>query len=160
MFEVYLGIGSNIGDSKMHLQNCVEALNLNIGNVSHVSSVYETKAWGNQNQANFFNQVVQISTDILPFELLKKIKELEIVLGRTKTEKWGPRVVDIDILLFSNFHFTAANLQIPHTFLQERRFVLVPLLEINPALIHPILMKNVGKLLEECKDSAWIKKLN
>ena len=160
MFEVYLGIGSNIGDSKMHLKNCVEALNLNIGKVSHVSSVYETKAWGNQNQANFFNQVVQISTDILPFELLKKIKELEIVLGRTKTEKWGPRVVDIDILLFSNFHFTAANLQIPHAFLQERRFVLVPLLEINPALIHPILMKNVGKLLEECEDSAWIKKLN
>jgi len=160
MFEVYLGIGSNIGDSKMNLQNCIEALNLNIGKVSIVSSVYETEAWGNQNQANFFNQVVQISTDILPFELLKKIKEIEIHLGRTKTEKWGPRVVDIDILLYSNFHFTAANLQIPHAFLQERKFVLAPLAEINPDLIHPILMKKMGILLEECKDTAWIKKIN
>lgn len=160
MFEVYLGIGSNIGDSKMHLQNCIEALILNIGKVSNVSSMYETEAWGNQNQANFFNQVVQISTDILPFELLKKIKELETHLGRTKTEKWGPRVVDIDILLYSNFHFTAANLQIPHAFLKERRFVLAPLAEINPELIHPILVKKVGILLEECKDTAWIKKLN
>ncbi|MFC3809713.1 2-amino-4-hydroxy-6-hydroxymethyldihydropteridine diphosphokinase [Lacihabitans lacunae] len=160
MFEVYLGIGSNIGDSKMHLQNCIEALNLNIGKVSNVSSVYETEAWGNQNQANFFNQVVQISTDILPFELLKKIKELETHLGRTKTVKWGPRVVDIDILLYSNYHFTAANLQIPHAFLKERRFVLAPLAEINPALIHPILMKKMGILLEECKDTAWIKKIN
>lgn len=137
--SVYIGLGSNLGDRRAHLADAIHYLqnSLNI-RVIATSSIMETLPWGHTDQPDFLNGVTEIRTDFSPAELLKFLKEGEQFLGRTPTEKWGPRVIDMDILLFGNRIINDTHLIVPHPEMTRRRFVLDPLLELNPDVIHPI----------------------
>ncbi|MEY4875951.1 MAG: 2-amino-4-hydroxy-6-hydroxymethyldihydropteridine diphosphokinase, partial [Bacteroidota bacterium] len=116
------------------------------------SSIYRTKAWGNENQNDFLNQCLIIETELSAESCLQKILLIEQNLGRKREEKWGPRTIDIDILFFNSEIVDKPNLQIPHPYLHLRRFTLAPLHELIPDFIHPILKKNISELLLHCKD--------
>ncbi|CAM4238807.1 2-amino-4-hydroxy-6-hydroxymethyldihydropteridine pyrophosphokinase [Streptococcus penaeicida] len=138
MTNVYLSLGSNMGDRQNYLAQAIEALSqLPDTETKAVSSLYETPAWGNTNQASFLNMVCQLETDLEPLALLEWIHQIEADLGRVRHEKWGPRTIDIDILLFGQKEMDSEVLTIPHPFMTERAFVLVPLLEIAPNVIIP-----------------------
>lgn len=130
---VFLSLGSNIGDRKAYLKQAIEMLSEKISLVK-ISSIYETAPWGKTDQAGFLNQVVQAHTDLDPFELLKVVQEVENALGRVREEHWGPRTMDVDILFYGQqaIQQPKLGLNIPHTRLWERAFVLIPLLEIAP----------------------------
>ena len=154
--KVVLILGGNLGDRE-------ELLNQAIGSISEknrliaFSAIYETQAWGSVAHGNFLNQVIQIETQFSPEKLLEKIQQIEKRLGRKRTETWGDRTMDIDILYYGNEVIDTPDLTIPHPFIQERRFVLVPLAEILPDMIHPVLSKSNRKLLEECQDSCEVR---
>ncbi len=145
----YIGIGSNLGNRK---QNCLEAIRLLSGGgiaVRKQSSAYETEPWGVKDQPRFINVAIEIETDKTPIELLYFFKEVERKLGRTETGKWGPRVIDLDILLYDDVVMKEPGLEIPHPLMHEREFVLKPLAEIAPDKLHPLLKKKVRELLSE-----------
>jgi len=152
--DILLLLGSNLGN---RLSNLKEARR-QLGTVVASSSIYETAAWGNPNQGSFLNQVVEIDTDLSPEDLLKKIKDIEITMGRHRIEKWGPRIIDIDILFYNDTSINTPDLIIPHPEIQNRRFTLVPLLELTN-MVHPVLKKTIGQLLEECKDPLPVTRL-
>jgi 2-amino-4-hydroxy-6-hydroxymethyldihydropteridine diphosphokinase len=137
--SVYIGLGSNLGDRNAHLADAMHYLR-NSSNIRVVatSAFLETLPWGHTDQPDFLNGVTEIRTDFSPAELLKFLKEGEQILGRTPTERWGPRVIDLDILLFGNRIIKDTDLVIPHPEMTRRRFVLDPLLELNPHGVHPI----------------------
>lgn len=138
MQTVYLGLGSNRGDRQANLDRaraCIEAVE---GiTITRVSSVYLTAPWGKTDQEDFLNQVIEIETELEPLPLLHKLQEIEIKLGRQRYEPWGPRVIDLDVLLYGRESMTSQELTIPHPFISQRLFVLVPLLEIAPQLVFP-----------------------
>jgi 2-amino-4-hydroxy-6-hydroxymethyldihydropteridine diphosphokinase len=125
-----------------------------------VSSIYETAAWGMENQEAFLNQVLEIETNLNPDELLQSILQIEEGLGRKRELKYGPRTIDIDILFFNDQVIDQEGLKIPHPQLQNRRFVLVPLNEIASNKIHPIFKKTISQLLAECPDPLTVNKFN
>jgi len=137
--SVYIGLGSNLGDRHAHLADAMHYLQ-NSSNIRVVatSSFLETLPWGHTDQPDFLNGVTEIRTDFSPAELLKFLKDGEQILGRTPAERWGPRVIDMDILLFGNRIIKDTDLVIPHPEMTRRRFVLDPLLELNPHGVHPI----------------------
>lgn len=149
MAIVYLSIGSNLGRRE---ENCLEAVELlkETGMiVRRISSLYETEPWGMKDQPYFINMVVEVETDLEPEELLKVLKGLERRMGRTETVKWGPRVIDLDILLYNDIIYDSPDLKIPHPLMQERDFVLRPLAEIAPEKLHPLLKKTISELLQD-----------
>lgn len=149
--KVVLILGGNRGDRKELINQAVRF----ISEKNHLvasSAIYETQAWGNVAKGNFLNQVIQIETSVSPEKLLEQVQEIEKKLGRKRTETWGDRTMDIDILYFEDEVIQTPNLTIPHPFIQDRRFVLVPLTEILPDMIHPTLGKSNRTLLEECQD--------
>lgn len=159
MEQVFLAIGTNIGDRKANLLEAINFINQEIGSVQMASSIYETAAWGLENQASFLNQVLLIkpqNKDWNPLILLAKCQQIEIKMGRVKFEEWGPRLIDIDILFCDNLVLNEAVLSIPHQLLQERKFVLIPMAEIAPDLVHPVFQKTIQKLLEECADKLLV----
>ena len=161
MADVYLSIGSNEGDRLQNLQKSIQLLSL-VPDVLvlKLSSVYETEPWGAGEQSKFLNAVVKIQTTIKPHELLKYIHGLEKELGRQREKKWGPRTLDIDILLYDSLVYSDAQLIIPHLHFQERRFVLEPLAEIAPHLIPPVSNGlQVIELLENCSDSSNVTRI-
>ena len=128
----YLGLGSNLGDSKKNLRRAIELISHIDGvNLISVSSFYETEPWGNLNQPNFINAAVRIQTDLEPLKLLDKLQRIENELGRVRLEHWGARTIDIDILYIDDINMDSDRLKLPHPFMLERDFVLVPLSEIN-----------------------------
>lgn len=134
----YLGLGSNIGNTKDNLDSAIKILNESKNcNILQVSSFYKTKPVGVTNQPDFLNAVVKIETQLSPEELLKLINSIENKLGRIRTIKWGPRTIDIDILIYGNIIINKENLVIPHPAMMERSFVLEPLSEIEPNMIMP-----------------------
>lgn len=138
MTVAYLSIGSNIGDRLDHLVKSVQALHSHVGmDVLAVSSIYETAPVGYTDQADFLNIVVCVETDKSAIELLRICQEIEHGLGRVRTIRWGPRTVDLDILLYSNENIETEDLVVPHPRMHERAFVLIPLLEIAPMVSHP-----------------------
>jgi 2-amino-4-hydroxy-6-hydroxymethyldihydropteridine diphosphokinase len=153
MNTAYLLIGGNLGDRAAYLAEAVKQISVVCGRVTSISSLYETAAWGNTNQPHFLNQAILLKTPFTPQMVLQKCLAIEKQLGRHREIKWGPRSIDIDILLYNNAQITAHNLQIPHPFLQERRFVLQPLCEIIPNYHHPILHKTLQQLLVNCPDT-------
>ena len=158
MNKVFLLTGGNLEDRMQNLQKAESLLEECVGQILKKSSVYETAAWGNTAQPSFLNQVIEIST-LLPAEkVLSTILEIEQKLGRIRLEKMGPRMIDIDILYFNHSIFFSTNLIIPHPQLHNRRFVLVPLAEIAPEFVHPILQKNSQQLLQACDDLLEVKK--
>jgi 2-amino-4-hydroxy-6-hydroxymethyldihydropteridine diphosphokinase len=125
--------------------------------VKKCSLIYETDAWGKKKQNKFLNAVININTRLGPKNLLKKLKEIEIKAGRTKTEKWSEREIDIDILFYDDLIYEKDGIMIPHKELHNRNFVLVPLNEIAPDLRHPRMKKKVSKLLKDSKDKLKVR---
>lgn len=150
--EVYLLLGSNLGHRKKNLSEALHQIGLRAGAIQKVSSIYETQAWGKTDQPTFLNQVVQISCPLTPHELLTKLLAIEDELGRQRNEVWGPRQMDLDILFFGEDAVHEPDLVIPHPGIANRRFTLVPLAEIAPDFIHPLLKKSCRQLLAECTD--------
>jgi len=157
---VYLGIGSNIGDRK---ENCIEAIRLlresPFISVTKISSFYETEPVGYENQRPFINCALEIETTLEPEMVLKTCQGIEKTLGRERRVRWGPRVIDIDILLYGNKIVKRADLKIPHPIMHERGFVLIPLSEIAPETIHPVYKKKISDLLKGLKDTHSVVRL-
>jgi 2-amino-4-hydroxy-6-hydroxymethyldihydropteridine diphosphokinase len=157
---VVILLGSNLGDRKHLLKEAAEQLSLHVGGIIKYSSYYETKAWGNEDQPDFLNQVLVCETRHKPIDVLKSCLSVEKNLGRDRKEKWGSRTIDIDILYFEQEIIATPELKIPHPFLHERRFTLVPLCEVLPDFIHPVFNFSTKQLLEQCRDLLEVSKLN
>lgn len=145
---VYLALGSNMGNRLSNLKAAVLNLTPQM-TVKQKSSVYETPPWGFTEQDAFLNQVVKVTTYLEPEPLLRHLKRMETALGRVPNFQNGPRVIDIDILFFDNTIINTPPLVVPHPRLHERAFVLVPLAEIEPDFVHPILQRPINKILED-----------
>lgn len=143
---VYLALGSNLGNRLANLKNAISNLTPQL-DVKKKSPVYETPPWGYADQPAFLNQAVMAETYLAPDDLLAHLKRLETALGRTPTFANGPRVIDIDILFYDDAIIDSPPLQIPHPRLHQRGFVLVPLNDIAPELIHPSLGKSISEML-------------
>ncbi len=159
MNTVYLMTGGNIGDRLQYLNNASVEIERLAGKIVAKSSIYETEAWGYINQQPFLNQVLKIETELQPSKLLQTLLEIELQSGRERKIKMGPRTIDIDILFYNNEIITTPTLTIPHSQIQNRRFVLTPLNEIAANLIHPVLQKNIAELLNECMDKLQVNKI-
>ena len=157
MNEVYLLLGSNEGNRKENLETARQFIAFRCGEIVSRSSLYETEAWGIKEQNSFLNQAICVFTHLAPTDLLHTLKSIEKQTGRTDTIKWGPRVIDIDILFYENDVIDTPELKIPHPFIQERRFTLTPLNEIAATFIHPVLKKTVAQLLKECPDTSSVR---
>ena len=155
--KVYLLLGSNLGDRLQVLQAARESVETQIGGIIAFSSIYETAPWGVLNQPAFLNQVLKIETELAPEEILRIILEIEHELGRVRYERWGARVIDIDMLYFDSMILDSARLTLPHPRLHERRFTLIPLAEIAPHFLHPIFKKDSLELLQDCDDTSEVK---
>ena len=146
----YLGFGANLGDRKNNLAYAINALNSRPDlTVLRTSGVYETEPWGLTNQPKFLNMAAEIATSIAPDELLERVKKLEQDMGREDGPRLGPRLIDIDILLLEDLVVDEPNLIIPHASLHLRAFVLVPLAELTPDSVHPVLGVTIGHLAEQ-----------
>lgn len=154
--NVFLGIGSNIGNRAGNIHDAIGLLEKNVGKIAKKSHVYETQPWGEPNQDPFYNQVVMLNTTLDPRDLLDKISRIERELGRERKEKWGPRVIDIDILFYGKRVIRDKGLEIPHPELHKRGFVLVPMMEIAPEFEHPILNKQIDDLYMNCEDESAV----
>ena len=159
MGKVYLLLGGNLGDRKMLIANAEDELRKQIGDIVLKSSLYETKAWGREQQPNFLNKALAINTKLNAFEILKIIQNIEIKLGRKRVEHWGSRTMDIDILFYENEIIDTEDLKIPHPLINMRKFVLSPLLEIIPDFIHPGLKKSIKELYLICEDKLEVTKI-
>ncbi|OKS85483.1 2-amino-4-hydroxy-6-hydroxymethyldihydropteridine diphosphokinase [Mucilaginibacter polytrichastri] len=159
MINVFLLLGSNLGDRQLFLKQAIAGIE-NMAEIVKLSSVYETEAWGKEGEPDYLNQVVLVKTDLLPRAMLKKLLDLEKSLGRKRNEKWGSRTIDIDILFFGEMVINdAPGLMVPHPRLHERRFTLEPLGELDPQFVHPVLKKSILQLKNELTDSLIVKKL-
>lgn len=155
--KTYLLLGSNLGDRKLILKNAAVVISQKIGVIESYSSIYETLAWGIEDQPAFLNQVIKVETSLHPQKLLTTINGIEKELGRVRHQKWGERLIDIDILYYNEDIIETENLVIPHPEIINRRFTLIPLAEIAPNYIHPIIKKNQSALLEICPDKLEVK---
>ena len=158
MNRAYLLIGGNLGDREKNFAMAKTYLEQYCGSVVQSSSLYETAAWGKTDQPSFLNQAVEMETDVSAANLMAHVLEIEKLMGRERKEKYGPRVIDIDILLFNDEQYDLPFLKIPHPELPNRRFALTPLAEIAPNLLHPGLTKSIDQLLKECADKSEVKK--
>src|SRR5262249_19878513 len=152
MNTAYLITGGNVGDREKNLETAREWIETDCGRIVKASSLYETAAWGKTDQASFLNQVLEIQTSLNAMQLIRRILKVEKKMGRVRKEKYGPRIIDIDILLFNDEIITTPFLKVPHPEMQNRRFVLAPLAEVAPHVIHPVLKKPVIEMLEDCPD--------
>jgi len=157
---VVILLGSNLGNRQEFMQKAIQHLSVEVGRIVTNSSYYETKAWGNEAQPDFLNQVLICETELDAIDVLAHCLAIEKKLGRDRLEKWGSRTIDIDILYFGNEIIAAPDLKIPHPFLHERRFTLVPLCEVLPDFVHPVFNFSNKQLLERCKDELEVTLLN
>jgi 2-amino-4-hydroxy-6-hydroxymethyldihydropteridine diphosphokinase len=146
---VYLGLGSNLGDRNENLKDAITSLPPQM-DIKAKSPVYETPPWGYEDQPRFLNQVVKVQTYLDAEPLLKHIKRLEVALGRKATFRNGPRLIDIDILFYDDLILNTPALIVPHPHLHERGFVLLPLMDIAPDLVHPLTKKSVREMVVSC----------
>lgn len=157
----YIGVGSNQGDP---LSNCTGAIDRICASKKNrllkQSSYYRTEPWGYREQNDFINLVIKVQTSYTLLELLDFLQSVERELGRVRTIPWGPRTIDLDILFYNNDIFTSPRLTIPHPHIGNRDFVLIPLEEIDPHLVHPVYRKTVTQLLETLDDSSGVTKLD
>lgn len=159
MFTTYILLGSNLGDSRKYLTDATFEIGNRLGNIRKQSSLYQTASWGNHNQPDFINQVIELQTELSPYALLSGVLDIEAKLGRERHEKWGSRTIDIDILLYNDLIIDEKDLKIPHPYLPQRRFALEPLAEIASDFIHPQTGKNIKSLLLDLTDKLLVKKL-
>lgn len=160
MSTAYLLIGGNLGNRSANLQKAVFNIEQTCGKIVQSSAIYETSAWGLTQQPAFYNQALILSTPLSPEDLMRQLLKIETQMGRTREIKMGPRVIDLDILLIDQLVQHTQLLQLPHPALTMRRFALMPLAEIAPDLVHPILQKSMQTLLEICPDQLDVQKLS
>jgi len=146
MNKIYIGIGSNLGQRQDNCEKAINLMNERGITVTRRSSMIETEPWGITNQPDFINMAVEAETSLGPEELLAVLKKIETETGRTPIERWGPRVVDLDILFYNDHVIRSEGLEIPHPGIRDREFVLKPLMEIAPDKVHPVLKKSVKDL--------------
>lgn len=158
MKPVFLLIGGNLGDREQNLEEARNLIARYCGTITQLSSVYDTAAWGKTDQPSFLNQALEVSTKLTAQQLMEQILKLEKMMGRERKEKYGPRLIDIDILLFDDEIYHDSSLTIPHPEMQNRRFVLTPLTEIAADVRHPGFNKSISQLLMECPDNSRVKK--
>ncbi|GAB4011628.1 2-amino-4-hydroxy-6-hydroxymethyldihydropteridine diphosphokinase [Spirosoma migulaei] len=149
-------LGANLGDRTLTLRRAIDLIAERVGLVVNASGLYETAPWGVTDQPTYLNQVLAVETMLEPEEVLTQTQAIEQELGRIRLEKWGARVIDIDILYYDQLIWQTDTLTIPHPYLHQRRFTLVPLAEIAPAFVHPVLKKTTVELLEECEDESEV----
>lgn len=158
MNKIYLLLGSNMGNSQQQLSIAIKHITQQIGKVTRQSTLYATAAWGNSNQPDFLNQVIIVETKLAALQTIKVILAIEKKMGRVRTTKNAPRIIDIDILFFNKEIIAEKNLAVPHPEIQNRRFVLIPLNELSPNFKHPVLGKTIHQLLNNCADTLTVKK--
>jgi 2-amino-4-hydroxy-6-hydroxymethyldihydropteridine diphosphokinase len=156
MNRIFLITGGNIGNRKKNLKTAAVLIEKEIGKIIRSSKIYETDAWGITEQEAFYNQIHVVETEFSAKEILQKILSIEEGMGRVRTIKNAARIIDIDILFFNDDIVKEQNLAIPHIEIPNRRFVLMPLNELAPEMIHPVLKKNMHELLENCKDELKV----
>jgi 2-amino-4-hydroxy-6-hydroxymethyldihydropteridine diphosphokinase len=158
--EAYIGLGTNLGNREENLKKAIEKIIISAGEVISRSGMYITEPWGFQSDDHFLNMVILINTRLRAVDLLKQLLKIEMQMGRVRgAEKYSSRVIDIDILFYENEIINKPYLKIPHPKIQERKFVLVPLCDIAPEKIHPVLKKTFKILLEECDDEGIVKRI-
>lgn len=156
--RVFLSLGSNIEPRQIFLERAIELLKHEI-EITRCSSVFETEPWGYSDQASFLNLVVEGQTDLTPLQLLRRIKAIETDLGRQPTFRYGPRAIDIDILIYGEILFQTEELCIPHPHLAERAFVLVPFMELEPDLVIPGLEMTIRQAAMQCESLAGVHRI-
>jgi 2-amino-4-hydroxy-6-hydroxymethyldihydropteridine diphosphokinase len=154
----YLLIGGNMGDRLKNLDKTRELISGSCGSIIRSSSVFETAAWGKTDQPDFLNQALLLETSLSAIDLLRSLLAVEQKMGRFRGEKYGPRIIDIDMIFFNDDIVDLPDLKIPHPQMQNRRFVLTPLAEIAPNLVHPVLGRSMTQLLSECPDQLAVNK--
>ena len=155
----FLGIGSNEGDRLKNIKQSIELISeLDGRDIEAVSSLYETSPFGNLNQRNYLNAVIKISTSLIPHELFIKSKEIEKKIGRIHREKWGSREIDLDILFYNDLILSDEIITLPHKGIIYRDFVMIPLIEIEPELIHPVFNKKVSEFIPGLKSTNILSK--
>ena len=159
MQTAYLLLGSNLGDRLSYLEQAKQLMAVECGIITNQSSIYETAAWGITEQPSFYNQVIVLQTDLTPDTLMQSLLNIEEKIGRKRLIKYGPRIIDLDILLIESVILNTPLLTLPHPFLHERRFALLPLAEVAPLLLHPTIEKNISELLADCNDTLEVIKL-
>ncbi len=156
----FLQTGTNLGDRLANLKTAEQQITIHIGQVVITSKIYETEAWGSNDLPAFYNQVLEVKTALSPEEILAKIALIEQQMGRIREQKWGNRIIDIDILLYEKMVIQSKALTIPHPEMQNRNFVLIPLMEIAPDLEHPVLKKTIEELYFESIDTLEVQLLD
>ena len=161
MSNIYILLGSNLGNQLSNLQDACSFLHKKSIKVIASSPLYRTKAWGNVNQDDFLNVVLNVETKLDANQLLNELLAIEILMGRVRGQlQWMPRLIDIDILYFNDEIIQLPNLKIPHPYIAERRFTLIPLNDLAPNFIHPALNLSNNTLLQQCFDNSEVFKTN
>jgi 2-amino-4-hydroxy-6-hydroxymethyldihydropteridine diphosphokinase len=155
--RVFLGLGSNLGARADFLNRAAaEIARIPGGRLVWCSSVYESDPYGNTAQGKFLNAVAEIETPLDPPQLMEEVKRIENAVGRTPSERWGPREIDIDILIYEGLVHSGEGLEVPHPDMERRKFVLVPLREIAPDVIHPVSGMTVSEMADACRDGSRV----
>ncbi len=150
--ECILALGTNVGSRKVNLEIAQKRIFTEVGIITNKSSIFESEAWGVPDQPDFLNQIIVVETQLLPIQVLCTIKEIEQNMGRKKVGKWGPRIIDIDILFCEKLIINSKELIVPHPGIPFRNFILVPLMEILPDYIHPVKNITIEEMYWECDD--------
>ena len=156
MDGIYLLLGSNLDDKKNNILRALKLMEDHRITLKRSSRLYKSEAWGITDQPEFYNQVTHVETDLRPHQLLITLKDIEKTMGRKVIKKWGPRLIDIDILFYNNTVIDGADLQIPHPGIPDRRFTLIPLLELCPNEMHPVLNRSIKEINDSCDDGLKV----
>lgn len=159
MRQIFLSLGSNLGDKSLNIFKSLAFLEKKVGAIVQKSALYETQPWGLQTQPNFYNMVIEVTSTLTPMAVLDQILAIEKEMGRIREVRWAKRLIDIDILYDDKLIINEASIKIPHPEIAYRKFVLIPLLEIAPDFVHPVLKLSTQELLQQCTDPLEVIKV-
>lgn len=152
----FLSLGGNLGNTREIFEQTYPMIEKKIGHILQKSSLYQTAAWGMTEQADFLNQVIEVDTQLDPEAILTQLLAIEQVFGRVREVKWGPRNIDLDLLLVGDTQVNTSQLQVPHPRMQDRKFILIPLAEIASDIVHPVLGQPINVLLAQTADTSTV----